>query len=325
MRNSTYPALARSVSKLGFGAFGLKGVFGGFDEKEAIDAMHHCWASGVNFLDTARHYGESEAIVGRALRSWQGEAPFLATKAECIGPARQWATPQPVDRCFPKGHITREAETSLRTLGVDRIDLFQMHLYWPNWGTGGYWLDELETLREQDKVASIGVSMPDQRHDAALTLVTSGRIHAVQTVLNIFDPTALDCLVPLCQRHGVAVLARCVLDEGGLTGSVSMDSEFADDDFRANYFDQGPRGHYIAKVDALRQFVPEHAGSLAALALKFATHHPGVTTALSSMHVREHADANVAAMNEEPLDDEIFAELRDHHRWIRNFYCSMSL
>lgn len=325
MRSSTFPRLDREVSKLGFGAFGLKGVFGGFDEKEAIDSMHHCWSEGVNLLDTARHYGESEAIVGRALKAWSGERPFIATKAECIGPARQWAMPQPVEQCFPRGHITREAETSLRTLGVEQIDLFQMHLYWPNWGTGGYWLDELETLREQGKVASIGVSMPDQRHDAALTLVTSGRIDAVQTVLNIFDPTALDCLVPLCREHGVAVLARCVLDEGGLTGSLSMDQRFGADDFRANYFDQGPRDHYLAKVEALRRFVPEHAGSLAALALKFATHHPGVTTALSSMDVREHADANVAAMAEEPLGEEVFEELRCHHRWIRNFYCSMSL
>jgi len=325
MRTREFPTLGRRVSPLGFGAFGLKGVFGAFDESEAIGAMHFCWERGVNLVDTARHYGESEAIIGRALKSWPGEPPFLATKAECIGPARQWAMPQPVEQCFPRGHITREAETSLRTLGVERLDLFQMHLYWPNWGMDGYWLDELEALREQGKVAAIGVSMPDQRHDAALPLVMSGRIQSVQTVLNIFDPTPLDCLVPLCQQHEVAVLARCVLDEGGLTGFLTMEDRFGEGDFRANYFDQGPRDHYLAKVDALRKFVPEHAGSLAALALKFAVQHPGVTCALSSMNVREHALANVAAMEEEPLPEEVFEELRCHHRWIRNFYCSMSL
>jgi len=325
MKYGKFPTLDREVSKLGFGAFGLKGVFGGFDEREAIGAMHFCWENGVNFLDTARHYGESEAIVGKALREWRGETPFIATKAECIGPTKQWAMPVAVEECFPKGHITREAETSLRTMGVDRLDLFQMHIYWPNWGVGGYWLDELETLREQGKVATIGVSVPDQRHDSVLPLVMGGRIQAVQAVFNLFDPTPLDCLVPICRENDVAVLARCVLDEGGLTGFLTGETQFGKGDFRAGYFDQGPRDHYIAKVDALRKFIPENAGSLAALALKFVIQDPGVTTALSSMNIREHAELNVAAMDEEPLAEEVFQEIRKNHRWIRNFYSGKSL
>jgi methylglyoxal reductase len=132
-------------------------------------------------------------------------------------------------------------------------------------------------------------------------------------------------LIPICEENDVAVLARCVLDEGGLTGFLSMDTEIAADDFRANYFDQGPRDLYIEKVEALRKFLPEHAGGLAALALKFVTKHPGVTTALSSMNIREHAEANVAAMGEEPLSDDVFTEIRYDHRWIHNFYSRMSL
>ncbi len=325
MQYSLFPKTKKKVSKLGFGAFGLKGVFGSFDETEAIGAMHYCWDQGVNFLDTARHYGESERIVGKALKSWSGDAPFLATKAECIGPVRQWGIPLDVEACFPKGHITREAENSLKELGVESIDLFQMHLYWPNWGVEGYWLDELNALQEQGKVGAIGVSMPDQRHDAALPLVLSGRIQSVQAVFNIFDPTPLDCLIPICAENEVAVLARCVLDEGGLTGFLSQETAFAEDDFRANYFDQGPRDLYLEKVGGLRKFLPEHAGSLASLALKFVTMHPGVTTALSSMNIREHAEANVAAMEEEPLSDEVFTEIRFYHRWIHNFYSGKSL
>ena len=325
MQYSLFPKTKKKVSKLGFGAFGLKGVFGSFDETEAIGAMHYCWDQGVNFLDTARQYGESERIVGKALKSWSGDAPFLATKAECIGPVRQWGIPLDVEACFPKGHITREAENSLKELGVESIDLFQMHLYWPNWGVEGYWLDELNALQEQGKVGAIGVSMPDQRHDAALPLVLSGRIQSVQAVFNIFQPTPLDCLIPICAENEVAVLARCVLDEGGLTGFLSQETAFAEDDFRANYFDQGPRDLYLEKVGGLRKFLPEHAGSLASLALKFVTMHPGVTTALSSMNIREHAEANVAAMEEEPLSDEVFTEIRFYHRWIHNFYSGKSL
>ncbi|HZZ56620.1 MAG TPA: aldo/keto reductase [Opitutaceae bacterium] len=320
MRTAAFPFLHEQVSRLGFGAFGLGGVFGAFDENEAIRSLHACWACGANFVDTARHYGSSEAIVGAALKSWGGAKPFVATKAAAIGPPLQWAIPPPVEVCFPRGHITREAEISLRVLGLETLDLFQMHLYWPNWGVEGYWLDELEALVAAGKARSIGVSLPDQRHDVGLPLVLSGRIHSVQTVLNIFDPLALDCLVPLCARHGVAVLARCVLDEGGLAGTLRPDTMFAEGDYRARYFDCGPREIYLERVDALREHVPAHAGTLAALALKFVLHDPGVTTALVSMHVRRFAEENLRAMAETPLSDDMFAHLRRRHRWVRNFY-----
>lgn len=317
---STFPHLKEKVSRLGFGAFGLGGVFGAFDEKEAIDAMHSCWDQGVNFLDTARLYGDSEMIIAKALQSWKGARPFIATKARTIGPIVQWAIPQPVEVCFPRGHITSEVEESLRTLKVDTIDLLQMHLYWPNWGVEGYWLDELNALHAAGKLRSIGVSLPDQRHDVGLPIVLSGRIHSVQTVFNIFDPTPLDSLIPICREKDVAVIARCVLDEGGLTGTLRMDSTFGEGDFRAKYFDCGPRQTYIEKIDALRKFVPEHASSLAALALKFVLHDPGVTTAVCSMHIKKFAEENIRAVNEPPLSDKVFDQIRRHHRWIRNFY-----
>ncbi len=325
MQYSNFYQLDRKVSRLGFGAFGLKGVFGTFDESEAIDAMHYCWDRGVNFLDTARHYGESEAIVSRAIKAWSGEPPFIASKAECIGPVHQWGMPSKVEESFPKGRITREIEDSLRALDVDYIDLYQMHIYWPNWGVEGYWLDELEAAKEAGKIGSFGVSIPDQRHDTALPLVMTGRIHSVQVILNIFDPQPLDCLVPICRQNEVAVIARCVLDEGGLTGTLKADTVFEEGDFRDQYFDQGPRSVYLEKVDALRKFVPEHAGTLAALALKFVLKDDGVTTALSSMNIKKYAEENIRALEEAPLSDEAFDDLRRNYRWIRNFYGSKCL
>lgn len=325
MMTNPFPATGVEVSRLGYGAFGLGGVFGAFDKTEAIDAMHASWDAGVNLIDTARHYGPSEAIICEAMQSWGGRPPFIATKAEAVGPLQQWAIPQPVELCFPPGHITRDAETSLRTLGVDAIDLYQMHLYWPNWGQEGYWLDELEALLASGKVRSVGISLPDSRHDIGLPLILSGRIHSVQAVFNLWDPTPLDCLIPLCAKNRVAVLARCALDEGGLTGTLTMDTEFGPGDFRAKYFDQGPRSVYIEKVDQLRAFVPAHAQTLAALALKFVLKDPGVTSALVSMHVKRFAEENMRALGEPPLSDEVFDDLCRHYRWIRNFYQSKVL
>ena len=322
MQYTRFPYSDKKVSRIGFGAFGLAGVFGKVDEADAVRGVLHSLENGVTFLDGARGYGAAETIIGKALKEWRGEAPIVATKVNAIGPATQWGLPAPVAEVFPRGHITRITEESLRTLGVDVIDCMQLHLYWPNWGVEGYWMDELLDLREDGKIGAIGVSLPDQRHDVGLPLIVSGLIDSIQTVINIFDPTALDCVVPICRDNGVAVIARCVLDEGGLSGFLTPDMQFGEGDYRARYFDQGPRDEYIRRVDALKQFVPDYAKSLAALALKFVLFDPGVTTAISSMHVTKYADENIAAADEPALPAEIFELLRRKHRWVHNFYNS---
>ncbi len=321
MITKTMPANGREVSALGFGAMGFAGWFGADDEKNWRGSLLSSLEAGVTVIDTARAYGESERVVGDALREWSGPPPFLATKVEGLGATNlRWAVPVAADEVFPAGQVVRSAEESLRALRVDHVDLLQLHVWWPTWGVEGHWLDELMSLRERGLVRHIGVSIPDHRSDMALPLVHSGAIDAVQTIINIFDPLALDNLVPACVDHDVAVLARCVLDEGGLTGGVTVETEFAADDYRASYFDATiPREVYLEKVDALRQYVPEHASSLAALALKFVAERPGVTTALTSMHVAEFAAANIAAMDEAPLSDELVRTLATRHRFVKNF------
>jgi aryl-alcohol dehydrogenase-like predicted oxidoreductase len=150
----------------------------------------------------------------------------------------------------------------------------------------------------------------------------TGAIDAVQTIINIFDPCALDCMVPICQQYNVAVIARCVLDEGGLTGFLKEDTTFDDVDFRKSYFNEVPRSLYLSHVDSLKSFIPGHASSLAALAMKFVLHHPGITTALTSMHVVNHARENISAASESPLSDDVFYQLYTRHRWVNNLYHS---
>jgi len=321
MQYSIFGKTGKHVSRIGYGAMGLGGAFGTFDEKEGIRSVVHFLENGGNFIDTARHYGNSEQILGKALKEWSGEQPFIATKIQSHGPDNtRWAMPSKVENVFPK-HLMREnLETSLRLLGVDYMDNLQLHLYWPNWGTSGYWLDELLALKAEGKIGSIGVSLPDCRADVGLPLIMSGMIDSVQLIFNLFDPTPLDCVLPICQQHNVAVIARCVMDEGGLSGFLTEDTQFEEQDFRKTFFEEVPRRMYIERVNALRQFVPEHAASLAKLALKFVLKHPSVTTAISSMHIEKFAKENIEAADEAELSDDIFYELRTKHRWIRNFY-----
>jgi methylglyoxal reductase len=320
MDYAIFPRTDRKVSRLGFGAMGFAGWFGQQSEADHIRALHYALDQGVNFVDTARAYGTSEAILGRGLKEWKGEAPFVATKVEGLAGGPQWSTVVPVERSLPKGQVTASCETSLRELQLDVIDCLQLHAYWPNWGTEGYWMDELRRLKEQGKVRTIGISVPDHRSDMVLPIVMSGAIDSVQTVINIFDPHALEVLVPFCQKHEVAVIARCILDEGGLTGSLTQDAVFPPGDFRHGYFDDTvPRSSYIAKVEALKAYVPQHASSLAALALKFALWHPGVTTAITSMHEQRYAGMNIAAAAEMPLQREVFKALMFQHRFTKAF------
>lgn len=319
MKYGIFPKSGRKLSRLGFGAMGFAGWFGDQPKEAHIAALLAALEQGVNVIDTARAYGDSEKILGEGLRQWSGEPPFLATKIEGLGPTSQWGWPTTVEVSFPRGQVRASCERSLREMGVDHVDLMQLHMYWPTWGTSGYWMDELQALKQEGKANYIGISVPDHRSDMVLPLVQSGLIDAVQTVVNIFDPLALEALVPICQQHDVAVIARCILDEGGLTGFLTKDITFKEGDFRYAYFDAIiPRDVYIEKVDALRQFVPAYASSLAALAIKFAIHHPGVTSALTSMHVREYADMNIAAVDETPLPDDIFHKLFTRHRFTKN-------
>jgi methylglyoxal reductase len=214
------------LSVLGFGAMGFAGWFGPVDDREAIRALHTALDLGVNVTDTARAYGRSEQVVGAALRSWGGTRPFVATKIQPVGPRRQFAAPPPVQEVFPPGWVTKSCETSLRELGLDQVDLMQLHLYWPTWGHDGYWMDELAELKRSGKTRSVGISVPDHRHDSAIALVRSGLIDSVQVILNIFASEPLDVLIPICAENNVAVTARCILDEGGLTGSLTQDAEF---------------------------------------------------------------------------------------------------
>jgi aryl-alcohol dehydrogenase-like predicted oxidoreductase len=320
MDTSTFPRTDRKIGRLGFGAMGFAGWFGDQSEADHIKALHYALDRGVNFIDTARAYGGSEMILGRGLKQWKGEKPFVATKVEGLAGGPQWSTVVPVNSSLPRGQVTSSCEASLRALQLDSVDLLQLHAYWPVWGVEGHWMDELRALKEQGKTRAIGISAPDHRSDMVLPIVMSGAIDSVQTVINIFDPIALENLVPICQRHDVAVIARCILDEGGLTGMLTPQTDFPPGDFRRGYFDDTvPRATYIAKVEALKAYLPEHASSLAALALKFALWHPGVTTAITSMHEQRYAKMNIDAADEPRLPDHIFKTLMFKHRFIKAF------
>jgi aryl-alcohol dehydrogenase-like predicted oxidoreductase len=225
-----------------------------------------------------------------------------------------------LDVVFPPGAIRASLEQSLRELRRDHVDLVQLHVWWPAWGVAGRWLDELQELRDEGKALAIGVSLPDHRHDIGIELAGSGAVASIMTLLNVFDPKALDCLAPRAAEHGVALLVRSVLDEGGLTGAVAADTAFGADDFRREYFTTRTRREYVARVEELREaWIPATAPSLAALALRFALSQPQVTAAIVSMQTEQLVRANMALAALEPLPADVLDRLGTRHRWTRIF------
>jgi aryl-alcohol dehydrogenase-like predicted oxidoreductase len=150
-------------------------------------------------------------------------------------------------------------------------------------------------------------------------LVKSGLVDALQVIYNIFDPSAAERLFPIAVEHGIGIIARVPLDEGGLTGAIDEPTQFAAGDFRERYF-RGERRRQVAeRILALRQDLGEHNGNLAGIAIRFCLSHSAVTTVIPGMRRRAHVESNIRAAELGPLP-EMTLKLLKSHAWRRNFY-----
>ncbi|PJN27876.1 aldo/keto reductase [Kitasatospora sp. CB02891] len=320
-----YRQLGRSgveVSEVGFGAWGI-GASGwiGAREDESLAALHRAIDLGVNFIDTARGYGESERLVGKVVRerAAAGQQVRVATKVPPLN--RQWPARPGVDpaETFPGAHIRESVQTSLRASGLERFDLVQFHVWHDEWMGRGDWLETVTELKEEGLIGLFGVSINDHEPHSAVELVRSGAVDAVQVIFNVFDQSPLDELFPACQEHGVGVIVRVALDEGGLTGRLTPDTVFPDGDFRQRYF----RGDRLAEVERRAAAIAADLGigadGLAEAALRFVLSEPAVSTVIPGMRSVRNVERNAAVGDGVPLGE---AELKvlAGHRWDRNFY-----
>jgi aryl-alcohol dehydrogenase-like predicted oxidoreductase len=319
-----YRTLGRTglrISEIGYGAWGIgNSGWQGANDEESARALNLAIDLGLTFIDTALGYGDghSERLIGKLLRE-RSETIYVSTKVppkNRIWPARPGT---PVEDGFPAEHVIASTETSLRNLGVETIDVQQFHVWSDEWVGRGDWLDAVERLKRDGKIRFFGVSINDYEPGNALKLIESGVVDSVQVIYNIFEQAPEEQLFPACERHGVGVIVRVALDEGGLTGRIRAETVFPEGDFRQNYF----RGERKREVEERARKIVEDLAiapdALAETALRFVLSHPAVSTVIPGMRSVRNVERNCAIGDGRGLAAEQREKLRAH-RWPRNFY-----
>ncbi|HWC79022.1 MAG TPA: aldo/keto reductase [Pseudonocardiaceae bacterium] len=296
MEQRTLGRTARPVSVVGLGTWQLGADWGAVEESDALAVLHAAVDAGVTMLDTADVYGDgrSEQTIGRFLRE-RDESLFVATKMGRRAPLDP-------DQ-YTVDNFRAWTDRSRRNLGVDTLDLVQLHCPpTPVYSRDSVY-DALDTLVAERRIAAYGVSV--ETCDEALTAIARPGVASVQIILNAFRRKPLSRVLPAAAAAGVGIIARVPLASGLLSGKYKPDTEFAADDHRSfnrhgEAFDVGETFSgvdYETGVAAAAEFAELAADGAtpAQTALRWIVQQPGVSTVIPGARNAEQARANAAA------------------------------
>jgi aryl-alcohol dehydrogenase-like predicted oxidoreductase len=299
-----------------FGAWAIGGWWwGGTDDKEAIGAIHRAIDVGVDMIDTAPIYGmgHSEEVVGKALKDRRHEV-LVATKCGI-----RWDTTEGgfyFKTEDGKGHaydiyhnlkphaIRYECERSLKLLGIDIIDLYQCHRPDPTTPLEDT-MGEMVRLREEGKIKSIGVS--NFSADMIETSLQHALIASEQPKYSLLSREIEAELVPFCRQNNVGLIVYSPLEQGILTGKVSVDRKFPPGDLRANqpWFQPENLKRALEAVEKLKPIAADRNVTLGQLTLAWTVAQAGVTAAIVGARNAEQVEENAGAADLKLSDEEI--------------------
>ena len=317
----------RNVSEIGFGAWAIGGSWGDVEERDAIDALNAALDAGVTFIDTADVYGDgrSERLIAKVLKTRPKASVYVATKAGRRAPQTVAA--------YTYDNLSGWIDRSLKNLGVDTLDLVQLHCP----PTDVYYrpeaFDALDRLKAQGKIRDYGVSV--ERVEEALKAMDNPGVVSVQIIFNIFRQRPSELFFEVAKKRNVAIVARVPLASGLLTGKFNKASVFADSDHRkfnrnGEMFDMGetfsgvPYDVGLAAVEKVRALVRGDA-TMAQFALRWILTFDAVTVAIPGAKSAAQARANAGAAALPALSAADMAALKAiydtdirphvHHRW----------
>ncbi|MFI5605594.1 aldo/keto reductase [Amycolatopsis sp. NPDC051903] len=302
--------LGREVSAVGLGCWQLGADWGTVDEAEAMGVLHAAADEGVTFFDTADVYGDgrSETLVGRFRR--ERDDVFVATK---MGRRAEQVPENYVEKNFREWN-----DRSRRNLGMDTLDLVQLHCPpTPVYSSDAVY-DALDRMVDEGRIKAYGVSV--ETCDEALTALRRPNVASVQIILNCLRLKPLERVLPAAVDAGAGIIARVPLASGLLSGRYTASTTFGSDDHRnfnrhGEAFDVGetfsgvPFEVGLEAVERLRGLVPE-GQTLAQFALRWILDQVGVSVVIPGARNAEQARGNTAAAALAPLSEEAAATVR---------------
>jgi aryl-alcohol dehydrogenase-like predicted oxidoreductase len=300
------------LTPIGFGAWAIGGgnweyAWGPQDDNESIAAIHRALDLGVNWIDTAAIYGlgHSEEIVGRAVKS-SSHKPYVFTKC-----SMRWHEDRSIYQTLKAASVAEELEGSLRRLGVEAIDLYQIH--WPNpeaeieegW-------EALARFKEQGKIRWIGVSnfsVEQMKRAQKIAPITS-----LQPPYSMLRRAIEKEVLPFVQDHGIGVINYSPMVSGLLTGKMTARriAAFPADDWRRRSveFNEPKLSKNLRLVELLREIGSGHGVNPGVVAVAWTRHHPAITAAIVGGRSAEQVEELAAVLNFR-LSDEEYARINE--------------
>ena len=302
----------RDVSAIGLGTWQLGADWGDVSEDEARALLAASVDAGVTLFDTADVYGDgrSEQLIGAFLADRRDAGVFVATK---MG-RREAQLPEN----YTPENFRAWTDRSRANLGVDTLDLVQLHCPPTEVYSTDAVFDALDTMVEEKRIAAYGLSV--ETCGEALTAIARPNVASVQIILNAFRLKPLDEVLPAAQAAGVGIIARVPLASGLLSGKYDENTTFSADDHR-NYNRKGESfdvGETFSGVDfstgleavsRLRPLVPTGA-TMAQFALRWIIDQPGVSVVIPGARNPEQVAGNIGAASLDPLSDDALAAVR---------------
>ncbi len=303
------------VSEIGLGTWQLGGEdWGEVDDSRALDTLRAASEGGVNFLDTADVYGlgRSEELIGRFLKE-ASKKIFVATKLGRF-PEPGW----PAN--FSLDSFRAHTEASLRRLGVEAVDLTQLHCIPTEILREGEVFEWLRILKREGKIRSFGVSV--ETNEEALICLGQNELASLQIIFNIFRQKPLE-FFDMAKSNRVALIVRLPLASGLLSGKFTKGTKFAETDHRSynregQAFNVGetfaglPFEKGVELSEALKALVPEGM-TMAQMALRWILDFDAVSVIIPGASNPRQARANVTASELPPLGEDLHAQLREFY------------
>lgn len=313
------------ISEIGYGTWQFANdseMWVGATREESERSLLTAIDSGVNFIDTARSYGDglSEQWIGEIIKKRPNANLIIASKMYPMN----WEWPAikgvPMSEVFPKKHIIQLVDESLKTLDREYLDIMQFHVWQDDWvDENDEWKETIQDITKQGKVKFWGISTNNYEPTNCIEACKTGLISVVQTIFNLYHQSPSTEFFPFAKENAVGVIARVPLDEGGLTGNLHVDTQFEEGDFRKNYFTPERLTELEKRNSALMQFVTGDIRTLPELALRYILTFDEVSTVIPGMRKLTHVQENIALTDKPKLSAQIMEQLKNH-AWERNFY-----